>query len=183
MKHKSEATLKNGETLLLRSLREQDARDMLDICRKASNETMNLSRYADEWTISDEQEGGQLVRLENAPKALMLGAFYREKLVGVASLTPCAGVDRARHRANVGVLVRKSCWNLGIGTAMMQTIVERAKTTALEQLELEVVSTNEAAIQLYEKLGFKAFACHPRKFKHRDGSYADVVLMMLELRR
>ena len=183
MKYRGEATLKNGETLLLRSLCRQDAGDMLDACRKASNETMNLSRYADEWTASDEQEGEQLCRMENAPKALMLGAFYAGKLVGVASLTPCAGVDRARHRANVGVLVRKRCWNLGIGTAMMRVLIEQAKTTALEQLELEVVDTNETAIRLYERLGFEAFARHPRKFRHRDGSYADVLLMMLELRR
>ena len=155
---------------------------MMAVCRKASEETMNLSRYADEWTAGLEQESERLHSMENAPKTLMLGAFDHEKLVGVASLTTCASVDRARHRANVGIVILKRYWNLGIGTAMMRVIIEQARTTSLEQLELEVVSTNESAIRLYERCGFETFACHPRKYKQRDGRYADVLLMMLELR-
>ena len=81
------------------------------------------------------------------------------------------------------MLVLKSHWGMGVGTALLRVLVEQAKTTALEQLELEVVSTNERAIRLYERFGFTEFARHPRKLKYRDGSYADMVLMMLELRR
>ena len=65
---------------------------------------------------------------------------------------------------------------------MMRALIDAAKETALEQLELQVVSANETAIRLYERFGFETFARHPRKLKYRDGRYADMLLMMLDLR-
>lgn len=182
MKYRKEIALKNGERLLLRSLRMEDAQQALDVCKKTAAETLNLIRYADEWHLTLEQEREYIRAMENGPKSLMLGAFIRERLVGIASIAPPAPVDRARHRANLGIAILKSCWGYGIGTAMMQALIGQARGTALEQLELEVVSTNHAAIRLYERHGFETFARHPRKLKYRDGQYADMLLMMLDLR-
>lgn len=182
MKIKKEIVLKSGETLLLRSLRAEDAQQALDLCRKTAGETLNLSRYADEWHITPEQERTYIHNMENGAKTLMIGAFIRGKLVGIASFAPPAPVDRARHRADLGIAIEKCCWGIGIGGAMMQALIDAAKETALEQLELEVVSTNERAVRLYERFGFAVFARHPRKLKYRDGTYADMLLMMLDLR-
>ena len=182
MKLKKEILLKSGETLLLRSLSTQDAKQALAVCKKTAGETLNLIRYEDEWTMTTEQEETFIKKMEDDPKALMLGAFAGDALVGVGSFAPCAAVDRARHRASLGISILKAYWGRGIGTAIMQTLVGEVKKTAVEQLELEVVSTNERAIRLYEKCGFEAFARHPRKLKYRDGTYADMVLMMLDLR-
>lgn len=182
MKYQEEIALKNGEPLLLRSLRAEDAQQALDVCKRTAAETLNLMRYADEWHLTLQQEREYIRNMENGPKSLMLGAFFRGKLVGIGSITPPSPVDRARHRAGLGIAIVKSCWGMGIGTAMMQALIAQAKNTALEQLELEVVSTNDTAIRLYERHGFEAFACHPRKLKYRDGRYADMLLMMLDLR-
>ena len=76
----------------------------------------------------------------------------------------------------------KSCWGKGVGTAIMHALIEAAKTTALEQLELDVVSTNERAIRLYARCGFEEYGRRPRMMKYRDGTYADAILMMLDLR-
>lgn len=182
MKLKKELALKGGETLLLRSLGAQDARQALAVCKRTAGETLNLIRYEDEWTITPEQEAAYLKKTEDDPKGLMLGAFAGESLVGIGSFLPSAAVDRARHRATLGVCVLKAYWGRGIGTALMQTLIDEVRKTAAEQLELEVVSTNERAIRLYERFGFAEFGRHPRKLKYRDGAYADMVLMMLDLR-
>ena len=183
MKYKGEAALKDGTVISLCSLRETDAQQTLALLRKTAGETRNLIRHEHEWTITPEQQAEIIRHAQYGPKSLMLGAFADGRLVGMGSILPPAGVDRARHRANLGVLVLKSHWGMGVGTALLRVLIERAKTTALEQLELEVVSTNDRAIRLYERFGFAEFARHPRKLKYRDGSYADMVLMMLELRR
>ena len=183
MKYKGEAALKDGTVISLCSLRETDAQQVLALCRKTAGETRNLIRHEHEWTMTPGQQGEVIRHAQYGPKSLMLGAFADGKLVGMGSIMPPSGVDRARHRANLGVLVLKSHWGMGVGTAILRTLIDQAKTTALEQLELEVVSTNERAIRLYERFGFEEFARHPRKLKYRDGSYADMVLMMLELRR
>lgn len=182
MKYREEIALKNAEPLLLRSLRTEDAQQVLDVCKRTAAETLNLMRYADEWRLTLQQECEYIRNMENGSKSLMLGAFFRGRLVGVGSITPPSAVDRVRHREGLGIAVVRSCWGMGIGTALLQTLIAQAKNTALEQLELEVVSTNERAIHLYERHGFETFACHPRKLKYRDGRYADMLLMMLDLR-
>ncbi len=182
MKMKQEVQQRNGQPLLLRSLGPQDAQQALAVCRKTAGETLNLLRYEDEWTMTLEQEAAYLKKTEDDPKSLMLGAFLGDTLVGIGSFLPSAPVDRARHRAELGICILKAYWGRGIGTAIMQTIVDEVKKTAVEQLELEVVGTNERAIALYERFGFVEFGRHPRKLKYRDGTYADMVLMMLDLR-
>lgn len=182
MKYKKELTLRSGETLLLRSLNAQDAKETIRVCRQAAGETLNMMRYADEWTIAEEKEREALFDTENAPKALMLGAFIGGRLVGAGSFRPVHPGDRARHRAGVGISILKAYWGKGVGTAMMHAMIDAAKGTALEQLELDVVSTNEAAIRLYKRAGFVEYGRHPRMMKYRDGTYADTILMMLDLR-
>ena len=44
--------------------------------------------------------------------------------------------------------------NRGIGTNLMREILERAKKYGVTDIHLEVRESNEAAIHLYEKLGF-----------------------------
>ena len=182
MKMKQEATQQNGEPLLLRSLCAQDAQQALSVCKRTAGETLNLIRYEDEWTITAEQEAAYLKKVEDNPKELMIGAFVGETLVGIGSFLLCAPVDRARHRLTLGICVLRAYWGLGIGTALLQTLIEEARKTPAEQLELEVVAANERAIRLYERFGFVEFGRHPRKLKYRDGTYADMVLMMLDLR-
>ena len=182
MKLRCETALKNGEPLLLRSLGAQDAEETLGVIKRTAGETPYMMRYADEWTITVEKEKQTLADMERSPKALMMGAFIGGRLVGVGNFRPAHPGDRARHRAVMGISVLKSHWGMGIGTAMMQAMIEAAKTTALEQLELDVVSTNETAIRLYQKCGFVEYGRLPRMMKYRDGTYADAVLMMLDLR-
>jgi len=183
VKYKREITLKNGEILLLRSLNAQDAQEMIRVCRRAAGETLNMMRYEDEWTVTEQKQQENLAEMENAPKALMLGAFAGGRLVGVGNFRPVHPGDRARHRAGVGISILKSHWGMGIGTAIMRAMIEAAKTTALEQLELDVVSTNETAVCLYKRVGFVEYGRHPRMMKYRDGTYADAILMMLDLRK
>jgi len=183
MKYKGEAPLRNGGTLILRSLHAADAEEAVRIGRRTAGETLNMMRYEDEWIITPDKEREILAEMEKAPKALMLGAFLDNRLVGMANMRPVHPGDRARHRAAVGIAILKAYWGLGVGTAMMQALIAAAKTTVLEQLELDVISTNETAIRLYRRVGFVEYGRHPRMMKYRDGTYADTLLMMLDLRR
>jgi len=140
-------------------------------------------REQDEWTITPEQQAAAIKRAEDGAKSLMLGAFAGGRLAGIASLQPVHPGVRARHRAGVGIALLRAYWGQGIGSALLQALIEAAKTTNIELLELEVVESNQPAIALYEKYGFQVYGRHPRMIKYRDGRYSDMLLMMLELRR
>lgn len=181
MRLKRACTLRDGAVLTLASLRPEDAGDVLRVCRQASGETLNLMRYPDEWKITDAREAEMLRNAEDGPKSLMLGAFLEGKLIGVSNFLPISNADRARHRAGMGVMVLKAYWRRGVGEAMLRTLIGAAQGAGLEQLELEVVSTNEHAIRLYTRCGFERYGLLPRAFKYREGGYADLLLMRLAL--
>ena len=181
MKFKRDVALKSGESCVLRSLCAKDAREALAVCKKAAEETRNLIRYADEWTMTEEEEAAFIKRQEDDPNALMLGAFLSGRLIGIASFTPRASVSRARHRAELGVMILKSCWGKGVATAMIEALVEKIQDTPYEQLELEVVSSNSRAVSLYRDLGFTEFGRNPKGFNSRSEGYQELISMRLEL--
>ena len=65
----------------------------------------------------------------------------------------------------------------GIGSAMMERLIARARQSRFEQIELEVVSTNRRAVGLYLRHGFQLYGTRPHGIKYPDGRYADEDLM------
>jgi ribosomal-protein-alanine N-acetyltransferase len=65
------------------------------------------------------------------------------------------GLLMVPYEADVlNVTVSGKVRNRGIGTRLMREILERAKKYGVTDIHLEVRESNEAAIHLYEKLGF-----------------------------
>ena len=64
---------------------------------------------------------------------------------------------------------------------MLQTILDVARNAGYEQAELEVISANTSAIELYKKLGFEKYGSFPNNMKYADGTYADAEWMMKRL--
>jgi RimJ/RimL family protein N-acetyltransferase len=73
--------------------------------------------------------------------------------------------------------------NQGLGTVLMQTAIDWAKTNPLlENLQLEVYAENLAGIKLYEKMGFKQCGIIPNLFKE-NGHYCDSIMMTLSVKK
>lgn len=181
MKAERTVVLPAGERLLIRSLRSDDAPQALYVCRKAAGETLFMTRYPDEWTIAPDQMRQRLREMELSERAVMLGAFIGETLCAAAQFSPVHPAQRMSHRACVGICVLKEHWHKGVGSAMMGMLIDLARRAGLEQLELDAAAENVRAQTLYRRFGFCEIGRHPRAFRYRDGSYADVVKMLLEL--
>lgn len=87
---------------------------------------------------------------------------------------------RMSHRAELGITVLMSEWGKGLGNRLMETVIEYAKNSGIEIIELAVRSDNERAIRLYEKHDFKEIGEYESYFKI-DEKYADFKLMNLYL--
>jgi ribosomal protein S18 acetylase RimI-like enzyme len=104
-------------------------------------------------------------------------ALDGEKVVGWIDIYQGQS-PRMSHRGFLGMGIIKKYRGLGIGTMLLKKAIEHAKYTDLEQIELSVYTTNEAAIKLYKKFGFREIGRikHYRKYQEQ---YFDTIEMQL----
>jgi len=119
-------------------------------------------------------------RLKMTTGSFVVGAF-------APGLAGCVGLYRGhalktKHKAKIwGMYVDSSHRGRGIGKLLMLKAIANARTiNGLEELMLSVVTTNIAAIGLYESLGFQTYGMEPRALKLDEG-YWDEHLMRLSL--
>ena len=78
------------------------------------------------------------------------------------------------------VVTKTSARGRGIGEQMLLKLLEEGTAMGVEAFTLEVRKSNDAAIHLYEKFGFKKIGCHPKYHKVGDEFHA-ADFMCLEL--
>jgi ribosomal protein S18 acetylase RimI-like enzyme len=95
-----------------------------------------------------------------------------------------AEVERQKYHMNhVGVLgigIKSLYRGIGIGTIIMEMLIEESKKAGLKVLVLDVFDTNRIAKKFYEKIGFKEVGRIP-KGVCKNGKYIDLARMALEL--
>jgi ribosomal protein S18 acetylase RimI-like enzyme len=114
-----------------------------------------------------------------SPDHVMFGAFDGERLIGITGFNRMARL-RASHRGEVvQVYVDPNYRGQNIGEKLLRRVLEYGFTLdGIEQIQLSVIASNQTAIRLYEKLGFKTFGVQPRYFKAGD-IYMDQQFMQL----
>ena len=127
-----------------------------------------------------EAEKKLIQNMKEGEHSVLYLAWKGEEIIGDASLNGFP--RRMSHRGEFGISVAKSEWGQGIGSALLQKIIEYAKEHGTELINLEVRSDNRRAIQMYEKFGFRKIGTSPAYFKI-DGEYYDFDLLVLDLRK
>ena len=86
------------------------------------------------------------------------------------------------HVANAAFMVAPNAQRLGIGRAMGENCLKEARGLGFRALQFNfVVSTNESAIRLWQRLGFKIVGTLPGAFRHPEMGYVDVHVMFRSL--
>jgi RimJ/RimL family protein N-acetyltransferase len=107
------------------------------------------------------------------------GWVNNSPLVGAAGLHVQDRV-KLRHKGVLwGMYVRPEARGTGLAAALVQQIVEHARTL-VEDVCLTVVASNAAALRLYGAAGFKEYGLERRALKV-GSEYYDEVLMALPL--
>jgi len=158
----------------------EDAEGLIEFLNTVGAETDNLSFGAEGFGISVENERKYLERMIDSQTSVMFVARIDGKIVGNASFSAVPR-DRMKHRGSFAVAVVKSAWGQGIGSRLLEAVINFAKDTAhAEIISLEVRSDNTRAIKLYEKYGFTKIG-HFNGFFKINGEYIDCDLMNLYL--
>ena len=107
----------------------------------------------------------------------LFGAFFDDELVGCAVFYIYSS-EKMSHRGSLFSMYMKDIHrNRGAADALVKTIIDHAKQRII-QLHLTVITTNHAAIRLYQKNGFNIYGTEPRTLKIGDRFY-DEHLMVL----
>jgi ribosomal protein S18 acetylase RimI-like enzyme len=94
----------------------------------------------------------------------LVGAFVRRELAGVVGFYQQAG-EKVSHRGNVwGVYVDPKHRGNGIARRLREDVLAHARQV-VTQVHLCVVTDNEAALSLYESLGFASYGTEPNALR------------------
>jgi ribosomal protein S18 acetylase RimI-like enzyme len=115
----------------------------------------------------------------NATESRTIGTFNGQELVGVMTLS-AESAPKLRHRVNLfAVYVTPKVRGQKIGSILLQEVIGFAKEMpGIEKINLTVVSSNKAAIRLYERAGFESFGLEKNAMKS-DSNYVDEIYMHL----
>ncbi|MBE6757483.1 MAG: GNAT family N-acetyltransferase [Ruminococcaceae bacterium] len=169
-------TLKDGRSAILKSPCVEDAERLLNCVRQACGETDFLVRYPEEWTTTVEQEAAWIDNQRSSPNTMGIACYVDGNIVGNCDITFNSNIKTA-HRASVSVAVLKDYWNLGIGSAMFDELVDSARTRNISVLELDFAEGNDRAQRLYEKFGFCIVSQKPYAFRLKDGTFLSEIHM------
>jgi L-amino acid N-acyltransferase YncA len=86
------------------------------------------------------------------------------------------------HVANAGFMVSANTRARGIGRAMAEHCLTEARRLGFRAMQFNfVISTNSAAIRLWQELGFEIVGTLPGAFRHPERGYVDVCVMYRSL--
>lgn len=108
---------------------------------------------------------------------LVLVAEIDGQVVAHAGLNPVGPAVRRRHAMGLGIAVASAHQRRGVGSALMNALLDAADNwLGVLRIELTVYTDNAAAIAMYRRFGFEAEGTH-KAYALRDGAYADVLAM------
>ena len=157
-----------------------DAYELLEYLKVIGSESDNLTFGSDGLLCTVEEEAEFLASELISQTSVTFVAKRDGKIIGNARFT--GGLkERTKHRGDMGISVLKSEWGNGLGSRLMEALIDFAKNTAhVEVITLEVNQTNKRAIALYKKFGFKKTGVF-EAFIKINGEYVDFDMMILYL--
>lgn len=100
-----------------------------------------------------------------------------QHVVGAYKLVPNMP-GRGAHVVNGSYIVAAGYRGRGIGRLLIQHSLHEARQAGYTAIQFNfVVSTNRAAVKLYETFGFQTIATLPKAFRHSTLGYVDAYLM------
>jgi RimJ/RimL family protein N-acetyltransferase len=171
---------KKGNTVVFRHLHPQDLDAMLSYINELIEEDTYIGMYGEKLTRAYEQEflNESLKEIKEGVKRHIV-VEVNGHYVGSAEVR-AAHLRRKNHTADIGISLAKEFREEGIGTALMQVIIQEAKQMGLRILTLGCFENNPRALHLYERMGFITVGIVPEAIYFK-GKYVGEVIMCLNI--
>ncbi|MCM3272237.1 GNAT family N-acetyltransferase [Paenibacillus elgii] len=166
----------DGLNYTIRSAIENDAKQLSEVRLQIDGETENMDRERGEAYI-DPAGFEQIIKTDTKqPRNLFLVAAVQDRIVGFSR---CEGVylKRFSHKVEFGVCVLQEFWGYGIGKNLLKESITWADANGIKKMTLNVLETNDKAVELYKKLGFEVEGLLKNDKILSDGNYYNTIVM------
>jgi len=181
-----ETKIFGGKKIEIRKLSKNDLRNVkksLEFFNSLVKEDAQIL-FNNKNTLKKEKEwlSGQIKKVQEN-KLVFIIAEDDKNFIGTAEIY--LGPGRREHIGHLGINIRKGYRGMGLGSYLMKKIITLAKKELKPKpqiIRLNTLVTNQPAIGLYKKCGFKKVAIIPKQFEYK-GKLRDEILMLLYLRK
>jgi L-amino acid N-acyltransferase YncA len=170
-------TLKDGTELKIRPLRKEDEKALHDYFLRLSQE--DRIRLKDD--VTDPKVIENWIYNLDYDVILPLIALDNGRIAANATLhfNP---IGWTKHQAEVRITSDPEYREKGLATLLVENLIDLAVDLGLEQVTAEIVPALDKARSLFEKLGFREVGVLKDFIKDLKGNYADLVLMVRDIR-
>ncbi|MHC4574272.1 MAG: GNAT family N-acetyltransferase [Planctomycetota bacterium] len=172
-----EYELKTGQKLTVQTAAPDDAQAALDLAHIILAEDLYNIRTLKEFKMTLHAEQEWIQKHLDDPGQIILVAELDGAVVGMLGFENSSR-KRLAHRGTLHMSVNPQHRRNGIGTALLQSLLEWAQENpVIEKVKLAVFATNQAAVSLYKKNGFVEEGRRIKEIKIADRKYVDEILM------
>jgi RimJ/RimL family protein N-acetyltransferase len=176
--YSKEGVLKDGSRVILRPLVKEDRDKLLDFFQRLEEREISFLRN----DVRDPAVIDHWVDNIDYSRVFPLVAEAEGRIVGDATLH-MRKVGWKRHLGNVRVVVARDFQGRGLGTLLINEIVDLAGEFGLEKLVAEVHFQARGALALFKHAGFSIKAVFEDLVKDPAGKNSDLVVMVCDVNK
>ena len=139
--------------MIIRTIREDDAEQFLNLCKQLDTETQFMLLEPGERTTTLEEQRTLINKILRQENQIIFVAEQDNQLVGYIEASG-ETLHRNKHSLYLVIGILQAFSGQGIGTQLFQRLEEWAQQHHIHRLELTVMTHNIRGIALYKKQGF-----------------------------
>ena len=162
-------SLKSGHSITIRPPAQEEAEALVNLKRSYIENATTIPLTLKEYPRDIIKEQKLIADYNQSPNSILLVSEINSELIGNIDLS---GSKRSKmsHTAMIGMGIKEDWRNQGLGTYLIEAVIDWAKNYSdLELIWLDVYASNEAGLKLYKKTGFKVSGTIEGFFKEEDG--------------
>jgi ribosomal protein S18 acetylase RimI-like enzyme len=176
----------DGKTVVLRVMRWDDTYKLLAFINGLADDK-EKGRFPEvfkgfERKVGRDEEAdwvaSKKVQIENGDMVSVL-AEVNKRIVANGEITR-GHYAETRHHGRLALTVMAAYRGIGIGREMLKVLLSEARRLGLKNVEVDFLSTNQVAVQTYQRAGFREVGGIPGKV-HRKRKFLDSLVMAREI--
>ncbi len=165
--------LRNGQRIMFRFLNAQDRQNLIKLFQDAPDEDARFLKQ----DVKDTKLIDKWIDKINYQKVLPLVAVNMEDNALIADATLHRGTHASKHLGEIRIFVSRGFRNQGLGSIMLDELINLAKLENLQILKAEVLTEHKGVIKAFKSKGFELKCILDDFFLRKDGMTHDVALL------